>query len=76
MAAADASEDVPMPTTPESASANRDTAGVIAPPPLIYVGGLAIGFLLESLVPGSSLPSIVRFGLGGIVLIAGLALMA
>lgn len=60
---------------PESPAAGRDTAEVIAPPPLIYLGGLAIGFVLELLGPGASLPGIVRFGLGGALLAAGLGLL-
>jgi protein-S-isoprenylcysteine O-methyltransferase Ste14 len=55
-------------------SANRDTPGVIAPPPFIYLGGLAIGFVLEALLPGGSLPAIVRWGMGGAMLAAGLGL--
>ena len=55
-------------------SAPRDTAGVIAPPPLIYLGGLAVGFVLEALLPGGSLPAGVRWVLGGLALVGGLAL--
>ena len=52
----------------------HDTAGVVAPPPLIYLAGLGLGFLLEALLPGGSLPSVVRFVVGGIALLAGIAL--
>jgi protein-S-isoprenylcysteine O-methyltransferase Ste14 len=52
----------------------RDTPGVIAPPPLVYLGGLAIGFLLEALLPGGSFPAIVSWGLGGALLAAGVVL--
>jgi protein-S-isoprenylcysteine O-methyltransferase Ste14 len=51
-----------------------DTAGVVAPPPLIYLAGLVPGFVLEALLPGSSIPGAVRWLLGGAVLIAGIAL--
>lgn len=60
----------------EDQSAGREIPGVIAPPPLIYLGGLAIGFLLEALLPGASLPSVLRWGLGGLLLAAGLGLLA
>jgi protein-S-isoprenylcysteine O-methyltransferase Ste14 len=63
----------------ESASPPRDeagdSAGVVAPPPLIYLGGLAVGFALEALLPGSSVPGLVRWVLGGILLVAGVVLL-
>jgi protein-S-isoprenylcysteine O-methyltransferase Ste14 len=59
----------------ESASPPRDSAGVVAPPPLIYLGGLAVGFALEALLPGSSVPAAVQWILGGVLLVAGLALL-
>jgi hypothetical protein len=34
----------------------KDTAGVIAPPPLIYLATLIIGLLLRALVPTPFLP--------------------
>jgi protein-S-isoprenylcysteine O-methyltransferase Ste14 len=54
----------------------EDSAGVAAPPPLIYLAGLAVGFGLEALLPGASLPGWVRWVLGGALLAAGLALLA
>jgi protein-S-isoprenylcysteine O-methyltransferase Ste14 len=60
----------------ESTSSSRDSAGVVAPPPLIFLAGLAIGFALEALLPGSSLPAAVQWILGGLLLVAGLALLA
>jgi protein-S-isoprenylcysteine O-methyltransferase Ste14 len=53
-----------------------DRAGVVAPPPLIFLGGLAIGFGLEALLPSASLPDALRWLLGAVLLIAGLALLA
>jgi protein-S-isoprenylcysteine O-methyltransferase Ste14 len=54
---------------------NKDnSAGVIAPPPLIYLGGLAIGFGLEALLPGGTLPDALRWVGGGLALVVGLAL--
>ena len=54
----------------------RDSAGVIAPPPLIYLGGLAVGFVIEALLPGASVPGVVRWVGGGVLVVAGLALLA
>jgi hypothetical protein len=31
----------------------RETAGVIAPPPVIYLAFLGLGFVLEALLPGA-----------------------
>jgi protein-S-isoprenylcysteine O-methyltransferase Ste14 len=53
---------------------DRDIPGVVAPPPLIYLGGLAIGFGLEALLPGGSFPDIVSWGLGGVLVAAGAVL--
>jgi protein-S-isoprenylcysteine O-methyltransferase Ste14 len=47
---------------------------VIAPPPLIFLAGLVVGFGLEALLPGSEVPGAVRWVLGGATLLAGLAL--
>ena len=51
-----------------------DTAGVKVPPPFIYLGGLAVGFGLDLLLPDASRPGLVRWGLGGVVFVAGLSL--
>lgn len=53
----------------------RDTAGVIAPPPLIYLAGLALGFVLDALLPSGGLPGLVRWLLGPVLALVGLALM-
>ncbi len=58
----------------ESTSPSPDNAGVRVPPPFIYLGGLVLGFVLEVLLPGSSVPAVVQWGLGGVLLLAGLAL--
>lgn len=56
---------------------NKDhSAGVVAPPPLIFLGGLAIGFALEALLPGSSVPAAVQWIGGAVLVIAGLVLLA
>jgi|SRR5215210_3105754 len=53
-----------------------DTAGVVAPPPLVYLGGLAVGLGLEALLPGGSVPSVLRWALGAVLLLGGAALLA
>jgi protein-S-isoprenylcysteine O-methyltransferase Ste14 len=53
----------------------RDISGVVAPPPLIFLAGLGIGFALEALLPGSSVPDAVAWILGGALLLAGLVLL-
>jgi protein-S-isoprenylcysteine O-methyltransferase Ste14 len=52
----------------------RETAGVIAPPPVIYLGFLGLGFALEGLLPGAELPGWTQW-LGAVVIVAGVALM-
>jgi protein-S-isoprenylcysteine O-methyltransferase Ste14 len=52
-------------------AAKLDTPGVIAPPPLIYIGGLAAGFVLQALLPTTPVPAAVAWSLGGVLIIAG-----
>ncbi len=59
----------------EGSAPTRDISGVIAPPPLIFLAGLAVGFGLEAFLPGSSVPDAVAWILGGVLLLAGIALM-
>lgn len=54
----------------------RDTAGVIAPPPLIFLSALAAGFLLDRRIGTGSLPPKVRLPVGAAALIAGTSLMS
>ena len=54
---------------------DRDISGVVAPPPLIFLAGLAIGFGLEGLLPGTSVPDALAGIAGGVLLLAGLALL-
>jgi protein-S-isoprenylcysteine O-methyltransferase Ste14 len=61
--------------TPNRASPQRDTAGVIAPPPLIYLGALGIGFGLEAAIGAGSLPSTVAVPIGAASIIAGSGLL-
>ena len=50
--------------------------GVPAPPPVIYVVGLGVGFGLQVLLPSTPVPAAVRWLLGGALLLAGLVLTA
>jgi protein-S-isoprenylcysteine O-methyltransferase Ste14 len=58
----------------------RDNPGVVAPPPLIVLGGLVLGFLLEWLLPLHLLDPLLslwtRRLLGGVIIAGGLALGA
>ena len=54
----------------------RDTPGVIAPPPLIYLGGLAVGLVLDWILPSASLPNGLSLPLGIALVATGLALMS
>jgi protein-S-isoprenylcysteine O-methyltransferase Ste14 len=60
-------------------SGGADHAGVRIPPPKLFLSGLAAGLLLEWLWPLGwlkDLPALLRFGLGGGLVVAGVALMA
>lgn len=56
----------------------RDVAGVIAPPPLIFIGFLVVGLGLSVVRPlpivGGALPIGVRVALGAAFMLAGIAL--
>jgi protein-S-isoprenylcysteine O-methyltransferase Ste14 len=52
----------------------RGTAGVIAPPPFVHLGALALGFVLEAVLPGAGLPAWARW-LGAAVIAAGVGLL-
>jgi protein-S-isoprenylcysteine O-methyltransferase Ste14 len=53
---------------------DRDNPGVIAPPPLIYAGALAVGLLANRLYPISFLPRPFSRALGWPSVLAGLAI--
>jgi protein-S-isoprenylcysteine O-methyltransferase Ste14 len=53
----------------------HDTAGVIAPPPLIYLSALAAGFMLNRRIGTGSVPLKVRLPVGAVTLVAGVSLM-
>ncbi|MGI8554122.1 MAG: methyltransferase family protein [Dehalococcoidia bacterium] len=52
----------------------QDNAGVIAPPPLIYAGGLTLGLLLSRALPLTVLPRTARRILGGLLAGSGVFL--
>lgn len=59
----------------DGTSSAGDTAGVIAPPPLIILVTLGIGFSLEAVIGTSSLPSSVALPVGSALTIAGVGLL-
>jgi protein-S-isoprenylcysteine O-methyltransferase Ste14 len=61
-------------TAEEQPMETRGTAGVVAPPPVIYLGFLGLGFALEGLLPGAELPGWAQW-IGAVVIVAGVALM-
>jgi protein-S-isoprenylcysteine O-methyltransferase Ste14 len=76
------------PTSPTAANPETDqvdgneltgsaqpTAGVIAPPPLIYLGALGIGFGLDRVIESGSLPSATAIPVGSALIIAGSGLL-
>lgn len=52
-----------------------DTPGVIAPPPLIYLGALGVGFGLDAVIRGASLPSTVARPVGAALIVTGAGLL-
>jgi len=57
------------PVTPD----RTDNAGVIARPPLIYLGGLIAGFALDALWPVPQLPAVWQYAAGLALVAAGFA---
>lgn len=53
--------------------AKPDTAGVIAPPPLIFLAGLLAGYGLDFLWPSPSLPNDIGYPLGALLGLIGFA---
>ncbi len=54
---------------------DRDNAGVVAPPPLIYLGALTLGLLLDKKLSIPFLPRSIARTLGWSLLVAGVSLM-
>jgi protein-S-isoprenylcysteine O-methyltransferase Ste14 len=53
------------------AGRRSDTAGVVAPPPLVYLGALGIGFGLDRLIERGSMPTAVAATIGTVSVVAG-----
>jgi protein-S-isoprenylcysteine O-methyltransferase Ste14 len=56
-------------------NAEPDSSGVRLPPPLIYLAGLALGWLLGAWHPLGRIPAPLRWTLGGALAVAGLCLL-
>jgi len=54
----------------------KDRPGVIAPPPLIYLAAVGLGFALDALLPSGSVPDALRWILGPALVVAGVTLQA
>lgn len=54
------------------AANTKDTAGVIAPPPFIYLGFLLVGFLFDYFLPLPLVPDNVQYLVGGVLIVGGL----
>jgi protein-S-isoprenylcysteine O-methyltransferase Ste14 len=61
-------------TQPAAETPPAPTAGVIAPPPVIYLAFLGLGFVLEGLLPGAELPGWAQWT-GDVVIVAGVVLV-
>jgi protein-S-isoprenylcysteine O-methyltransferase Ste14 len=59
---------------PGESPGDRDVPGVIAPPPLIYLSGLAAGFGLEALLDSPSVPGALAWPVGAALMVTGGAL--
>jgi protein-S-isoprenylcysteine O-methyltransferase Ste14 len=63
---------------PEQPSGGGDVAGVVAPPPLIYLGflaaGLGAGYLWPLAIAGDSVPAAARMGLGAALAVLGIVI--
>lgn len=53
-----------------------DKPGVIARPPFIYLGALLLGLALDFAWPSAVLPGVLQYPIGGVIILAGIALMA
>jgi protein-S-isoprenylcysteine O-methyltransferase Ste14 len=57
------------------ATPRREHAGVVAPPPLIFLAGLALGFAFEAAF-GSKIAGVVSWPLGALLLALGVVLLS
>lgn len=69
-----ASRVVQVSSTERSQPRDTDGAGVIAPPPLLYLAGLAAGFALQAALPATALPASVAWSVGSVLILVGTAL--
>lgn len=53
----------------------NDAPGLVVPPPIIYFGAVAMGFLTDWLWPLTLLPNAVQYVLGGLVIVVSGAIM-
>jgi protein-S-isoprenylcysteine O-methyltransferase Ste14 len=53
----------------------RDTAGVVAPPPLIYLAALVVGLALSALWPTPFLPRGLGYVIGGLLIVVAVGLL-
>lgn len=58
------------------AGSGKDTAGVIAPPPVICLAFLLAGLALEFAWPAASFPNLVRYPAGAALIALGAGIMA
>jgi protein-S-isoprenylcysteine O-methyltransferase Ste14 len=54
---------------------DRDIAGVVAPPPVIYAVALLAGFGLDALLPSLNLPGEVAWPVGAVLVVSGVLLL-
>lgn len=59
----------------QNGASGPESAGVIAPPPLIYLAGLAVGLALDALLPGRRLGGAPAKVAGAVSVLGGLTLM-
>ena len=65
----------PQPESYQQSEPGGDTAGVIAPPPLIYLGALGIGFGIDRVIGTRTLPRPVTVPIGAASIVAGAGLL-
>jgi protein-S-isoprenylcysteine O-methyltransferase Ste14 len=65
----------PQPESDQQSEPRGDTASVIAPPPLIYLGALGLGFGLDAVIETGTLPPTVTAPVGAASIIAGAGLL-
>ncbi len=54
----------------------RDSPGVIAPPPLIYLPALVLGFVFDRLWPITLIPAYLRYTVGTLLALVSLAIVS